>query len=76
MSDSVVEADAVEQHVGGLAPQPTGEDLAVVGQDLLRDAVGVKRLNKRVADWPRSRSSHHVRDHAEAGMVIDARYDR
>lgn len=40
MTDPVVEADAIEQHVGGLVGEPAGEDLAVIGQDLFRDAVG------------------------------------
>ncbi len=49
MTDPVVETDAVEQNVGGPPAEAAGEHLAVVGQDLLRDAVGVQGLQERVA---------------------------
>ena len=48
VSDPVVEADTVEQHIGGLVGA-AGEDLAVVSEDLLGDPVGVERFQERVA---------------------------
>lgn len=35
--DSVLAADAIEEHLDRRTPEPSGEDLAVIGQDLLRD---------------------------------------
>ncbi len=65
VSDPVVEADAVEQHVGGLASQPAGEDLAVVGQDLLRYAVAIESLEERIAHRSRGRSRDDLCHHTE-----------
>src|SRR5918994_5774029 len=39
MRDAVLPADSVEQHLYGLRPEPAGEYLAVVGQDLVGDPV-------------------------------------
>ena len=76
MADPVVQTDAVEQHVGGLATQFSGEDPAVVGEDLLGDPIGVERFHERVAHRTRGRSCHDLGDDTEAGMVIHARDDR
>ncbi len=66
VADPVVETDAVEEHVGGLATETPGEDLAVVGQDLLGDPVGVESFEECVADRPGRRTSNHLGDDAEA----------
>jgi hypothetical protein len=41
---------AIEQHFGRLATELSGEDPAVVGQDLLGDAMDQKRLEQSLAD--------------------------
>jgi len=40
MRDAVLAADPVEQHLDRLGAEPPGEALAVVGQDLIADALG------------------------------------
>ncbi len=52
MADAVVQTDAIEGHVGGLAAEPAGEDLAIVGEDLLRDAIGVEGFQQRIVVGP------------------------
>jgi hypothetical protein len=34
--------------MAGLRPSPAGEDLAVIGEDLLGDAVGAESLEQRI----------------------------
>ena len=53
------------------APEPTGEDLAVVGQHLLRNPVAAHRLGEVGADRPAGRSGHHAGAHDEPGVVVD-----
>ena len=71
MTDPVVEADAVEQHVGGLVGEPAGEDLAVIGQDLFRDAVDGESLEQRVAHRARSGSRDYLGDDTEPRVIVD-----
>ncbi len=56
----------------GLEPESVGEDLAVVGEDLLGHAVALEGLGQEAADRP-SRGPHHDPGaDAEAGVVVDA----
>jgi len=73
--DAVLAADPVEQHLGVLGAKPPGEDLAVIGQHLLGDAVGAHRLGEVGADRPAGRSHHHPRADHEPGVVVDAGQD-
>jgi len=70
VGDAVVAADAVEQHLPALA-EPVGELLAVVRQHLLRHPEGLQRRREGQAHRPPGRTSHHLRYHAVAGMVVD-----
>jgi len=49
MLDPIVETDAVEQHVGGLVGELSGEDLAVVGEDLIRRSVARQTFEQGIA---------------------------
>jgi hypothetical protein len=64
-------ADPIEQHLGVFGPEPTGEDLAVVGQHLLRDPVAAHRLGEVPAHGPAGRSEHRPGTHDEPGVVVD-----
>ena len=48
VADAAVQTDAIEGHVGGLAAEPAGEDLAIVGEDLLRDAIDAQGPEQRI----------------------------
>jgi hypothetical protein len=74
--DPVVETDPIEEHVGGLCPQPAGEDSPVVREDLFGDAVSAQGFEQRVAHRACRRPRHHLGDDAEPGMVVDAGDDR
>jgi len=65
VADPVVQAGRIERHGRGLAGEPAGEDPAVVGEDLLGDAVAAERLQERLAHGPRRRPQDELRDHAE-----------
>lgn len=72
--DAVVQADAVEQHGGAL--QAAGEDLAVVSEDLLGDAVSMQGLEQRVAYRPGRGPLDESGHDAEARVVVDPRHHR
>jgi hypothetical protein len=44
MGDAVLPADAVEEDLDGVGTEPAGEDLSVVGQDLIGNPVAGKGL--------------------------------
>jgi hypothetical protein len=71
VGDPLFAADAVEQHLTGMRAEPTGEHLAVVGQQLRRSAVAGQGLGEDPADGagggPLDQSGHDT----EPGMVID-----
>jgi hypothetical protein len=50
MGDTALAADAVEQHLAGMRAKPAGEDLAVVGEQLLRAAMAVQGSPEHSAD--------------------------
>jgi hypothetical protein len=75
MLDPALGADAVEQHSPGAGPEPAGEDLAVVGQDLRRRAIPVDRGQQRITRRTRRRAGHDPRRHRVPRVVIDARHD-
>src|SRR5947208_2470139 len=49
VADAVLSTDLVEQHLGGLDPEAVGEDLAVVGEDLLWHPVALEGLGEEAA---------------------------
>jgi len=57
VSDAVVAADPVEQHLPALA-EPVGELLAVVGEHLTRHAEPAQRGGERQAHRPAGRPHH------------------
>jgi hypothetical protein len=62
--------------LAGLRPSLPGEDLAVAGEDLLGDAVGVEGLDERIAHRTCGCPCDYLGDDTEARMVVDARDDR
>src|SRR2546430_1236931 len=56
VGDPVLPTDSVERDLHRLGPEPAGEDLAVVGEDLVRDPVAAKGrgqdLALRLGDGP------------------------
>src|SRR5439155_16288920 len=54
--DPVLTQDPVEQDLDGVRTVPAGEDLPVVGEDLVWDAVAVKGRGEHRADGLRGRS--------------------
>ena len=63
--DAVLPADPIEQHLTGPGPEPAGEHLAVVGQDLGRAPIAAHRQRQRVTRRPRRRPRHDPRRDAE-----------
>jgi len=70
VSDRVVAADLVEQHLTALA-EPVGELFPVVSQDLLRHPEPGQGAGQGETDSAAGGPLHHRRDHTEPGMVID-----
>jgi hypothetical protein len=63
--DPVLAADPVEQHLGVLETEPPGEDLAVVGEHLLWNAMGAHR-SREVGTHRAARGlGHQSRTHDE-----------
>ncbi len=52
-------------------PEPTGEHLPVVGQDLLRDAMATQRGQQRLTHRPGGGPRDQHRRHHEPGVVVD-----
>jgi hypothetical protein len=72
VADAVLVADPVKQHHRRLAAELAGEDLTVIRQDLIGDAVLTQSVHQRIADRTSRRSHHQPRADAEARMVVDA----
>ena len=72
MLDPVLAADPVEQHLDRRDVEPTGEHLAVVGQDLPRQPIGRATTPPVPSQtrWDDSRD-HQMRADTEPGVVID-----
>jgi len=70
--DSVLAADAVEQHLDWGLGEAAGEDLAVVGQNLERHAVGLHGRVEAVADRLSSLAGHEASGHAVPRVVVDS----
>jgi hypothetical protein len=73
--DPVLPADPVEQDLRVPQPKPTGEDLAVVSQDLLGHAVAIHRGREVRAHGPAGRPQHQPGADHEAGVVVDPGQD-
>jgi hypothetical protein len=71
MPDPVLPADPIKQHLALRRPEPAGEHLPIVGQDLIRDPMGAHRFGQSVTHRPRRRSSHHLGRHTEPGVIVD-----
>ena len=71
MIDPVLAADPIEQHLGVLQAEPAGEDLAVVGEDLLGNPVGAHRGREVGAHGTARGPGHDPGTHDEPRMVID-----
>ena len=71
VGDALLAADAVEEDLGRPRSVAAGEDLAVVGQDLVGDAVALKGGEEHAADGPRDRPVHESGRDAEAAVVVD-----
>src|ERR1700674_2234670 len=70
--DAVLPADAVEQDLDRWLGEAPREDLAVVGQDLARQAVRPQSRTEAVADRLRSLAGHEAGRDAEPRVVVDA----
>lgn len=70
--DPVLAADAVEEHLHRRLEQATGEDLAVVGQDLVRHAVPAQSGAEAFTDLARPFAVHEAGRDAVPGVVIQA----
>jgi hypothetical protein len=72
--DPVAAADLVEQHLAtaAAATEARGELLAVIGEDLLRRPIALKRFAEGQKDRAPGRALDHPREHAEPRVIIDA----
>jgi hypothetical protein len=70
MGDAVLPADPVEHDFHRLGPEPSGEALAVVGQDLVGNPVATKRPHQHLTHGLGGRPAHQTRGHAEAAVVV------
>jgi hypothetical protein len=75
VGDAVLPADPVEEHLDRLRAEAAGEDLAVVGEDLVRDPVTVQRLGQDRADGLGGRPPDQAGSDAEPAVIIHARDD-
>jgi hypothetical protein len=71
VADPVVMTDPVEEHHRGLGRTLAGEDLAVVGEDLLGDPVAAQGLDQRITDGLGRRSHHELGADAEPRVIVD-----
>ena len=65
-------ADAVKKHLALARAQPPGEHLAVVGEDLIGDAIAAKRLCQSLAYRPGGGSGNEPGRDTGAGVVVSA----
>src|SRR5438132_12476103 len=72
MRDAVLPADPVEQDLDGLGTEPPGEDLAVIGEDLIRDPVALQGGGEDAAHRLGGRPGHEAARDAEAAVIIHA----
>ena len=72
MGDALLAADTVEQHLGRVRTEPTGEHLAVVSEDLVGDPVALQGGPEHPADRSGVGPLHQPGGHTEPGMVVDA----
>lgn len=69
--DFVLAADPIEQNLDRPGPEAPGEDLAVVGEDLIGDPPPTKGLGEHGAHRLGRGPGHEPRSDAEPGVVID-----
>jgi hypothetical protein len=65
----------VEQDLGGVGTEATGEALAVVGQDLIGDPVAGERDRQDLAHCLGRRPGDQAGGDAEPAVVIDTGHD-
>ena len=70
MLDAVLTADPVEQRFHRRLVEPAGEHLSVIGQDLLRAAVGAQRCRQSCAHPAGGLPFHQPGAHTEPGVII------
>ena len=75
MGDPVLAADPIEQDLDRLRSEPTGEDLAVVGEDLIGDPEATERGDEHGAHGLGGRPRDQTGSDAEPAVVIDPRHD-
>ena len=75
VGDPVLAADLVEEHLGVVAPEAPGEDLAVVGQDLLGHPPAREGGHEVLTDRARRGPGHDPVADEEAAVVVDAGED-
>ena len=73
VADAVLAAEAVEEHLARPFAEAGGKDLAVVGEDLLGDAVRPMAVTQRLTDRAGGGSGYEHRRDAEAGVIVDCR---
>jgi hypothetical protein len=71
VDDAVLAADPVEEHLGRGGGVAAGEDLAVVGEDLVGHAVFPHGVDEMAAHRSGPGVFHEPGAHAEPGVVID-----
>lgn len=71
LGDALLPADALKQHLTVGRVEPAGEDLAVIGQQLLRNAVALQRRGEHAAHRASGGVGDQSGGHTEPGVVID-----
>src|SRR5438874_13324542 len=61
---------------GRVGTEASGEDLAVVGEEILGHTVAAHGLGEGVADGPGGGPDDHLGGGAEPGVVVESRDDR
>ncbi len=72
MTDAVLPAYAVKEHLPATGAEPPGEDLAVVGEDLVGDPVAAQGFGESLAHRPGRGPQDELGRDAEAGVVVEA----
>ena len=73
--DAVLSTYPIKQHLTATRPEPAGEHLAVISQDLLGHPISPHCFGQRVTSRPCYCPPHHMnRDH-KPGMIINPRHD-
>ncbi len=76
VADAVVGTDPVKGHWTRAFTEASGEDLAVVGEDLAGDPMGAQGAGQGVAHGAGRGPGHQPGAHAEPGVVVDAGHRR